>query len=52
VHEIAVSAESLPHRTKYLRLAAAFFERIVDAHEQLVADVERELEAETSSSTT
>lgn len=43
VQEIAVSAEALPHRTKYLLLAARFFERIVDAHEQLVEDVEREL---------
>ena len=43
VHEMALSAESLPHRTKYLRLGAVFLERIVDAHEQLVEDVEREL---------
>jgi DNA-binding PadR family transcriptional regulator len=43
VAEIAASAETLPHRTKYLRIAAVFFDRLIDAHEQLVDDVEREL---------
>ena len=43
VSEIAASAETLPHRTKYLRIAATFFERLIDVHEQLVDDVEREL---------
>jgi PadR family transcriptional regulator AphA len=43
VQEIAASAETLPHRTKYLRIAAAFFERLVDVHEELVDEVEREL---------
>jgi DNA-binding PadR family transcriptional regulator len=43
VQEMTVSAQSLPHRTKYLLIAAAFFQRIIDAHEQLVDDVEREL---------
>lgn len=46
VREIASSAEALPHRTKYLQLAATFFERLVDVHEQLVDDVERELASE------
>jgi DNA-binding PadR family transcriptional regulator len=43
VEEIKVSAKTLPHRTKYLLIAATFFGRIIDAHEQLVDDVEREL---------
>jgi DNA-binding PadR family transcriptional regulator len=43
VHEMTVSAPTLPHRTKYLLLAARFFERIIDTYEQLVDDVEREL---------
>lgn len=43
VDEMKVSAKALPHRTKYLLLAARFFDRIVDAHEQLVDEVEREL---------
>jgi DNA-binding PadR family transcriptional regulator len=43
VQEMTVSAQTLPHRTKYLLIAARFFERIIDAHEQLVDDVEREL---------
>ena len=43
VHEMATSAQALPHRTKYLLIAARFFERIIDVHEQLVDDVEREL---------
>jgi PadR family transcriptional regulator AphA len=44
--EMAASAPSLPHRTKYLLLAARFFGRIVDAYEELVDDVERELAPE------
>jgi hypothetical protein len=40
---MTVSAQTLPHRTKYLLIAATFFGRIIDAHEQLVDDVEREL---------
>jgi PadR family transcriptional regulator, regulatory protein AphA len=43
VHEQRISAQALPHRSKYLLMAATFFERIIDAHEQLVDDVEREL---------
>jgi PadR family transcriptional regulator, regulatory protein AphA len=43
IAEMRESAERLPHRTRYLRIAAKFFDRIVDAHEQLVDDVEREL---------
>jgi DNA-binding PadR family transcriptional regulator len=43
VAEVTVSAQTLPHRTKYLLIAATFFGRIIDAHEQLVDDVEREL---------
>jgi DNA-binding PadR family transcriptional regulator len=43
VQEMTVSAQGLPHRTKYLLIAATFLERIIDVHEQLVDDVEREL---------
>ena len=43
IHEMTVSAPSLPHRTKYLSLAARFFGRIVDVYEELIDDVEREL---------
>jgi PadR family transcriptional regulator, regulatory protein AphA len=43
VAEIAASAETLPHRTKYLLISARFFGRILDVYEELVDDVEREL---------
>lgn len=43
VGTMAESAELLPHRRKYLLLVVSLLERILDAHEQLVDDVEREL---------
>jgi DNA-binding PadR family transcriptional regulator len=43
VVEMATSAGELPHRRKYLLLVVSFLEHILDAHEQLVDDVEREL---------
>lgn len=43
VAEIAASAEALPHRRKYLLLVVSFLERIVDAHEQLIEEVEGDL---------
>lgn len=43
VAEMKVSAREVPHRTKYLLLAESFFERIIDAHEELIDAVEREL---------
>jgi DNA-binding PadR family transcriptional regulator len=43
LEEMALSAESLPHRRKYLLLVVSFLERILAAYEQLVDDVEREL---------
>jgi DNA-binding PadR family transcriptional regulator len=43
VEEMSESAQQLPHRRKYLLLVVAFLERVIDAHEQLVSDVEREL---------
>ena len=43
LEEMTASAELLPHRRKYLLLVVAFLERVLDAHEQLVDDVEREL---------
>jgi PadR family transcriptional regulator AphA len=36
-------AEALPHRRKYLLLVNDFLRRLVDEHERLVDDVEREL---------
>jgi PadR family transcriptional regulator, regulatory protein AphA len=43
VEEMAASAELLPHRRKYLLLVVSFLERVIDAYEQLIDDVEREL---------
>jgi DNA-binding PadR family transcriptional regulator len=43
IAEMKIDAQAVPHRTKYLLLAESFFERIVDAHEELIDDVEREL---------
>jgi DNA-binding PadR family transcriptional regulator len=42
--ESAQAAEALPHRRKYLLLVNDFLRRLVDAHEELVAEVERELD--------
>jgi DNA-binding PadR family transcriptional regulator len=42
--ESAEAADALPHRRKYLLLVNDFLRRLVDAHEQLVAEVERELD--------
>jgi DNA-binding PadR family transcriptional regulator len=39
-------AAQLPHREKYLLLATGFLRRLVELHEQLVEDVERELRAD------
>ena len=43
IHEMIVSAPGLPHRTKYLLIAARFFGRVVDVYDELVDEVEREL---------
>jgi DNA-binding PadR family transcriptional regulator len=43
IREMTVSAPALPHRTKYLLLAARFFGRVVDVYEELIGEVEREL---------
>ncbi len=40
-----LSAEALPHRRKYLLLVNGYLRRLLDLHLQLVADVERELDA-------
>jgi len=40
---MTASAELLPHRRKYLLLVVSFLERVLQAHEQLVDEVEREL---------
>jgi DNA-binding PadR family transcriptional regulator len=41
--ESAAAAEALPHRRKYLLLVNDFLRRFVALHEDLVAEVEREL---------
>jgi DNA-binding PadR family transcriptional regulator len=43
LEEMAVSAQLLPHRRKYLLLVVSLLERVLEAHELLVDDVEREL---------
>ena len=43
IEDMTASAPGLPHRTKYLLVAARFFGRIVDVYEELIDDVEREL---------
>ncbi len=40
------SAETLPHRSKYLLLVISFLRRLLDLHLELVDEVERELSAE------
>ena len=41
--ESETSADSLPHRRKYLLLAIAFLRRLLELHLELVDEVEREL---------
>jgi DNA-binding PadR family transcriptional regulator len=43
----AEAAEALPHRRRSLLLVNAFLRRLVDLHEELVDDVERDLERST-----
>ena len=43
VNEMAASADLLPHRRKYLLLVVSFLQRVIDAYEQLIDDVERDL---------
>ena len=40
--EAEASSETLPHRQKYLRLNILFVRRLLDLHEELVDEVERE----------
>jgi DNA-binding PadR family transcriptional regulator len=44
IDETAESAKALPHRSKYLLIVTDFLRRLVDLHEDLVDQVERELE--------
>jgi DNA-binding PadR family transcriptional regulator len=44
--EAEASSAGLPHRQKYLRLNIAFIRRLVDLHEDIVAEVERGFEAD------
>ena len=41
--DAARTAAALPHRARYLQIVNGFLERLVDLHEDLVDDVEREL---------
>jgi DNA-binding PadR family transcriptional regulator len=41
--ESEAAADELPHRRKYLLMVNAFLRRLVDVHEELVDEVEREL---------
>jgi len=43
LEDTARSAAQLPHREKYLLIVNRFLQRLLDLHEQLVDDVEREL---------
>jgi PadR family transcriptional regulator AphA len=43
--EAEASAEAIPHRRKYLLLVCGFLRRLLDLHEELIDDVERELAA-------
>ena len=40
------TASALPHRSKYLLMVIAYLRRMLDLHLDLVAEVERELDAE------
>jgi DNA-binding PadR family transcriptional regulator len=44
VRETERGAEELPHRRKYLLMATAHLNRLLDLHEGLVAEAERELD--------
>jgi hypothetical protein len=44
VGEAEASAESLPHRRKYLLLVTSFLHKLLDLHRELVDEVERELD--------
>jgi DNA-binding PadR family transcriptional regulator len=46
VRESEQAADEFPHRRKYLLLVAAHLNRLLDLHEQLVVDAERELAPE------
>lgn len=43
LEETTISAEQLPHRSKYLALVNDFLRRLLDLHIELVDEVEREL---------
>jgi DNA-binding PadR family transcriptional regulator len=40
------TAEQLPHRRKYLLMVTGFIDRILDLHDELVDEAERELDSE------
>ena len=43
IDEAEASAEALPHRRKYLLLVIGFLRGLLELHEELVDEVEREL---------
>ena len=52
VEEQEASAETLPHRRKYLLMTCGFLRQLLELHLELVDDVERELSQEQSVSAT
>jgi DNA-binding PadR family transcriptional regulator len=48
--EAEAASEALPHRKKYLRLNILFVRRLLDLHEELVDEVEREFAAQRTAS--
>ncbi len=48
--EAEATAEKLPHRQKYLRLNLRFVRRVLDLHEELVDEIERDFESQRGAS--
>ncbi len=46
LEEARQRASHLPHREKYLLISTGFLRRLLDLHEDLIAEVEREFDAE------
>jgi PadR family transcriptional regulator, regulatory protein AphA len=43
--EAEASAETLPHRRKYLQLVVGFLRQLLDLHDELIDEVERKFDA-------
>jgi DNA-binding PadR family transcriptional regulator len=46
LHDSKATAEQLPHRRKYLLMVTGFIDRILDLHDELIDEAERELDSE------